>query len=181
MSLISSLNDPFGQQFFYGINLIFYLAQVKEFSMCPSFVLNIGLIFAQVINCTWVNPSVEGVSSACLPEEETNQVFILIYPECRRLESWSWKSSWSSVLETDLLVICVRKSREKSRKFSVILKGGTGSNQAFRVIKNCISRALTTTLKLKFVCRKERMTNLLLNKWESLISFFIRKKHQEKR
>lgn len=74
-----------------------------------------GWFFAQVINCTWINQSVEGVSSACLPEEEAKQFFILIYPECRKLQS-----RWSSLLEIGLVVICVRKSREKSRGCSVL-------------------------------------------------------------
>lgn len=66
-------------------------------------------------NCAWINQSAEGVSSACLPEEEKTQFFILIYPECRRL-----KSSWSSLLETDLFGVWIRKSKEKSRGSSVL-------------------------------------------------------------
>lgn len=101
---------------------------------CPSFVLiDVGLIFAQVINCTWINQSLEGVSSACLLEEEANQFFILIYPECRRL-----KSSWSSLLEVGLLVICLRKSREKSRgclMLSLKDESSAGSSKAFLVLK----------------------------------------------
>lgn len=143
VALISSLSDPVWAGILpwdkpYSLPCTLGRGKLRNFSVCPcgcpSFVLiDEGLIFAQVIN--WIKQSVEGVSSACSPEEEASQFFILIYPECRRL-----KSSWNSLLGVGLLVICLRKSREKSRgSLMLSLKDVLDPVRPFWSLKNCVS------------------------------------------